>query len=935
MAEADFDLYDTLNVQRDASADDVRSAFRDLSRLYHPDKQAGVLSDPAASSGSRSRSGGSAGGEAAFMRVLHAYRVLSDDTMRQFYDRYGLSGVRLAENLTDDDGEAHVAEQLVLPEDKLKHLEGRVRRLMRKHEELRTRRLLGLQGAFVLSLASSPGPHGTHLRRRYRVHYTAISQSVQVCLGDNLRLTAGCTGHIQGASGFGASKLMLSAAGRIGALNNGRCQMNFVGPGSAVEGEANFSRNLSPHCSAHQKLSVAASGSCTLAVGFQCWLLEKLNGSMEVALGEQPGLTLDVMRRSTSARHKLRAFLRLQPGTGEIGFQAKLKPSKDFSLTMCPAISPKGWLLTLDCSKSMRDGLSKLHWVLRLSRNSVSLRLGLSRAGLRFAVPLELWPESAGPLPLPELCLAVALWALPPLVLRLAVTGGSVLLGRWGGGYKVGLASASSSSAPATAAAAAAEEQRQLLAPTALRRRQEEAARGGLEILCGRYGHPRHVADEATDCDFGMSPWQIEAILRKRRRPASAREKAAEQRERARVLTALSPGGGSEGSDADFGLGAADLEALKNPVPIRSMTESLDIGEDDDDFGLDVDDADFGLSSEQLRAFLRRRTSVNAGAGTASPLGTPREAEGAGHDEQLRVMRRKRASLATDLGMSDGQLQRVLSNKRVSIAPDLCMSGDKLQAVLQRRASVGRSAEHDGTSSVIRTDGFSDLELIHMMALVENVTADEAHAEGERISGQGAKKKAEAASSRKEALVLAERRAALEKAEGTSAKEGERARVLAERRIAFDKMDADATAAAGEERMQPADSYFLSPRAEDAACLSNDLTQQDDASAPGSDFGFSDQQISDMMRRRSNTNEESAPRPAAVDPPCVIDVTSCLMAWVRDSRLDLSEAPKSSLIGFYDPAFQGAPPSVLYVRYRFGDTVRARIFRNTEAVILP
>jgi hypothetical protein len=134
-------------------------------------------------------------------------------------------------------------------------------------------------------------------------------------------------------------------------LTNGRFSVNFVGPGSAVEGEASLSRHLSSTCTAHQKLAVAANGSCSLSVGFQCWLLERLHGSLECGFGEQRGLSLNLLRRSASAQNKLKASLQMQPGSGEIGVHAKLKPSKDFSLTVSPSISPRGWVLSLDVRK--------------------------------------------------------------------------------------------------------------------------------------------------------------------------------------------------------------------------------------------------------------------------------------------------------------------------------------------------------------------------------------------------------------------------------------------------------------------------------------------------------------------------------------------------------------------------------------------------------
>ena len=76
MAENKRDYYEVLGVSKDASAEEIKKAYRKLAMKYHPDQNAG---DAAA--------------EAKFKEVGEAYKILSDDEKRSRYDQYGFAGV--------------------------------------------------------------------------------------------------------------------------------------------------------------------------------------------------------------------------------------------------------------------------------------------------------------------------------------------------------------------------------------------------------------------------------------------------------------------------------------------------------------------------------------------------------------------------------------------------------------------------------------------------------------------------------------------------------------------------------------------------------------------------------------------------------------------------------------------------------------------------
>lgn len=64
-------LYETLDVSADASAEEIKKAYRRLARKYHPD----INKD--------------AGAEEKFKEINAAYEILSDEQKRRQYDQYG------------------------------------------------------------------------------------------------------------------------------------------------------------------------------------------------------------------------------------------------------------------------------------------------------------------------------------------------------------------------------------------------------------------------------------------------------------------------------------------------------------------------------------------------------------------------------------------------------------------------------------------------------------------------------------------------------------------------------------------------------------------------------------------------------------------------------------------------------------------------------
>lgn len=77
MSSTQLDYYEVLGVERDASGEQIKSAYRKLALKYHPDRNPENKHQA----------------EEKFRQATEAYTVLSDAQKRQVYDRYGHAGL--------------------------------------------------------------------------------------------------------------------------------------------------------------------------------------------------------------------------------------------------------------------------------------------------------------------------------------------------------------------------------------------------------------------------------------------------------------------------------------------------------------------------------------------------------------------------------------------------------------------------------------------------------------------------------------------------------------------------------------------------------------------------------------------------------------------------------------------------------------------------
>ncbi|PAA47329.1 hypothetical protein BOX15_Mlig020861g2 [Macrostomum lignano] len=82
-------LYQVLGLQKDATPEQIKKAYRKLALQYHPDKNP----DPASAD--------------RFKEINRANRVLSDETKKSIYDKYGSMGLHIASQFGEDNVNAY------------------------------------------------------------------------------------------------------------------------------------------------------------------------------------------------------------------------------------------------------------------------------------------------------------------------------------------------------------------------------------------------------------------------------------------------------------------------------------------------------------------------------------------------------------------------------------------------------------------------------------------------------------------------------------------------------------------------------------------------------------------------------------------------------------------------------------------------------------
>ena len=406
MSNESFDLYETLNVPRTASQEEIRNGYLNMSRLHHPDK---------------SQSSGE-----TFKDVNRAYKILTDPTLRAFYDKHGFEPTLLAETTMDEQVTAitHI-------DDKLKFLEARVRAMIRSSEELRVQKFL--QPSASISM-------GTRiLSWRDPFYYTWTNSSSNAGLSvyaGKYSLSLYQSSFVQrGGAAVSRASIILSAA--FSPLLSGRSVVHLMG-GKFPALELMVQKQLTDETVIRQsvvvdELKVNSDGPklpISISTEWVQQLGEVLVGTLGVTLGQTRGVSLELAKKMGGVDwphvlRKVRAKARvglMSNGDISIGGKAKYMIAEGLEVHAGPQLSiGRGLSFEFTFHKELesiveeQDGAfpTFLQWSIGLQMpDEVSIGLKLIRGSFSFHFPIEL--------PAPETKWALigmlAAWTFAPML---------------------------------------------------------------------------------------------------------------------------------------------------------------------------------------------------------------------------------------------------------------------------------------------------------------------------------------------------------------------------------------------------------------------------------------------------------------------------------------------------------------------------------------
>lgn len=355
------EYYTLLNVPRDASPEEIRSAYRRLCRIYHPDRYQDESKQETASH--------------FFKRIQEAYHILNDHRLRAVYDLRGRKGV-------EDD--RAIIERTTLPSELMEEYE----KLKALFEERTYIQEANPRGLFQVTLNATPvtlggeGPLSILLKNVY------MQQAVDARITNSTNL--GLVGSVFAShSGFYYG---FHTGFRQQLAKHNWIKTNFITapfPGIGVD----FYRNLTDkmYITSENVFQISPNG---FGLSLNAQLARKLDDQTSAILkvkdsGNAVGLAVT---RQISDKLNLSGDVLVGYRTSYIQLSAKFKPKEDYILNGSMRLSTKGPSLSYGVDHSITKLTKVGAQVIVSSHTGVQLTLQFTQATMKYVLKIHLSP---------------------------------------------------------------------------------------------------------------------------------------------------------------------------------------------------------------------------------------------------------------------------------------------------------------------------------------------------------------------------------------------------------------------------------------------------------------------------------------------------------------------------------------------------------------
>ena len=360
----ELELYTLLNLGKKATQDEIKSSYRRLCRIYHPDRHQDLEKQATASN--------------FFRKIQDAYKILTDPRTRAIYDRSGKKG------LADD---VALVERTTLPSELVEEYE----RLQNLFEERTYIQQANPQGNFQMNVDATPLVDG----QLYYNQPVVSIQKINIQQSVDAEITKSAFGSIAGMltttqrSFFGG--LQFSLRHLLNAQNWVKVSaLAGTQPAVSVDSYHNLSSQM--YLTTQSVCSFTPYG-----------VMLSANGNLTRRLNDNTLATLSVRQTgsavSTQVIHKLTSSVNLV-GEVQVGYHSshvkgvvQFQPHDKYSFRSGVKVGTKGASLFCGAEEQVARMTQLGGTVLMGLNEGVVLKLRLTRASMNFQVRIQVSQE--------------------------------------------------------------------------------------------------------------------------------------------------------------------------------------------------------------------------------------------------------------------------------------------------------------------------------------------------------------------------------------------------------------------------------------------------------------------------------------------------------------------------------------------------------------